>query len=114
MPARRVRSRTTVRRKAIEELATSEEMIRLLVQVSDPVHARMRVLAPISATGSHGRRPGYLRTRIVMRVKTTVDPDGNLRKARIELHSTARTRDGFPYGAEMNRRREYMKAALGL
>lgn len=89
-------------------LQNSPGVIRLIRQYATDVRRRARADAPVSKTGNHGRPAGYLRSRIVIRERSTVDGPS----ARITTE--ARDEDGFPYGVYHQRRRPYIRPPVNL
>lgn len=95
--------------RAIELLLTSPAgpVGEYLGRLGQRVAASARRRAPISPTGSHGRRPGHLRGEIRFEVHHDV------RGVYVDILSPARTGDArnFPYGAAQNV--EFLRGAHG-
>jgi hypothetical protein len=80
-------------------LSFSKNWVRAVTGAADPkiragaelVAQAQRQAIPVSQDGSHGRPPGYARSRIAVRV--TFGPEGRV----YEVGSDATTPDGFPY-----------------
>lgn len=74
------------------------ETTTVLIQVARPVLTRARAKAPV--------RTGALRRGIVLR--NGADANG----VYVDVVSTVRSPNGFPYGVVQNARRPYLKPAL--
>jgi len=99
--------RVVINKRAIEALASTNEVAKVLVDRATDIQGRAQADAPVSPTGSNGRRPGYLRANI--RVKYGKDA----RSGYADVRTVARTPRGFPYGRLQEQRQPYLKPALG-
>jgi hypothetical protein len=99
-------ARVVIRKGAMEELARSDGVAHALVGRAQSVQQRAQGNAPVSASGSHGRQSGYLRSNI--RIKYAKDD----KSAYADVVTTARTPAGFPYGRLQEQRHPYLKPAI--
>src|SRR6266705_4246833 len=88
------------------ELARSPGFTAELRRVGEIVRANAANKAPTSKAGSHGRRPGYLRSQI--KVLSRVDTLG----AYADIVTEAATPKGFRYGTYWEHRRHYLLQAV--
>lgn len=98
--------RIVVDQRAILNTAREPRVRDELERQAAPILARARRNAPVSASGSHGRPAGYLRSRI--RTRRGLDTFGWW----VDVVSDATSPDGFPYGKVMDRRRPYLRPSL--
>jgi hypothetical protein len=97
-------ARTTYDNSEERRLARTRPYVRALERgAADQILTMAKKAAPVSEHGSHGRPPGYLRSKIVKREKLL--RDGIV----IDVMTFARAPDRFPYGLFHQRRRPYIR-----
>jgi len=95
-----------LRKKEIEALALSDGMVTIIVERAEEIVPKVKGFAPVSASGSHGRKQGYLRANI--RTRYARDAQGVF----ADVVTQARTPNGFPYGRRQEQLKPYMKKAI--
>ena len=94
------------RDREIKDLAHAPYVRDELVRQARPIVAEAQRRAPSSDTGSHGRRAGYLRSRIRLR------PGQDVHGVLVDVVSDAQAPDGYPYAKELEKRRPYLKPSI--
>lgn len=97
--------RIVINKGAMAELAVSDDMAGIVRDTTEEVRGKAQGIAPVSRSGSHGRRPGYLRANI--RTKYGRDRESVYG----DVTTNARTPKGFPYGKYIEGIRPYIKPA---
>jgi hypothetical protein len=81
---------------------------KLLMAQARIVAANARALAPVSRKGSHGRKPGYLRSNIV----AYVGKDAQGLYSGVATRARAKGKDRAYYGRIQNQRLRYLQRGL--
>ena len=86
------------REREVEHMAFWPEVATDLYRKAIPAQARARAIAPV--------RTGALRRGIV------INRGADAVSVYVDIVSTVRAPDGFPYGVAVNKRRPYLRPAL--
>jgi hypothetical protein len=99
---------TVVLHQSELEKIKNDPAAKLLLEQARIVAANARALAPISSRGSHGRRPGYLRSNIVAYLGK--DPQGLY--SGVATRARAKGKSAAYYGRIQNQRTNYLQRGL--